>query len=258
MKKWALVVTLLYCLILIVITWPMIASAFIPLKVTEDVITITKSEVLKSFKINLGVFLSWQFVAALTVMVVSQLALLIVPVDITERRPIAKKRLAFPVTAAALMMALLVAGLVVSVSEFFIRDKEQTGLMLLMLGSPDSTESSFKKVFSEPSFLRALGVFVFAWLAWAFIFFRWSRNLEPRTLIEKQCRALYRGSILELLVAVPTHIVARSRDYCCAGFSTFIGIICGVSVMLFSFGPGIFFLFADRWASLHRKADRSK
>jgi hypothetical protein len=32
---------------------------------------------------------------------------------------------------------------------------------------------------------------------------------------------------------------------------TFIGLTMGMSVMLFSFGPGVFFLFAARWRRLH-------
>ena len=52
-------------------------------------------------------------------------------------------------------------------------------------------------------------------------------------------------------IAVPTHIVARSRDYCCAGFMTFFGLTMGISVMLFAFGPAVFFLYIDRWRRLH-------
>ncbi|MDP2929161.1 MAG: hypothetical protein Q8O01_03735 [Candidatus Omnitrophota bacterium] len=258
MKKWALLVALLYGLILILIAWPVAKSAFIPLEVTEDVITITKSEVLKSFsKIDLGGFLSWQFLVALTIMVVSQLALLVVPVDIAEKRPVTKRRLVFPIVTAGLMGALLVTGLVVSISEFLIKNEEQAGLALFTLSSPDSN-ANLKEIFSQPTFVRAIGVFIFAWLLWGLIFFRWTRNIKPEGLIEKQCRLLYRGSILELLVAVPTHVIARSRDYCCAGASTFIGIVLGISVMLFSFGPGVFFLFADRWKKLHPKKQNSK
>jgi hypothetical protein len=50
---------------------------------------------------------------------------------------------------------------------------------------------------------------------------------------------------------VPTRMVARYRDYCCAGFLTFIGLTMGVSVMLFSFGPAVLLLYADRWRRLH-------
>ena len=47
-------------------------------------------------------------------------------------------------------------------------------------------------------------------------------------------RVVFKGSILELLIAVPTHIVARYRDCCCARFMTFIGLAMGMSVMLFA------------------------
>ncbi len=59
---------------------------------------------------------------------------------------------------------------------------------------------------------------------------------------------------------MPTHIVARYCDYCCAGFMTFIGLTLGMSVMLFSFGPGVFFLFVARWRQLHpgHDADRGE
>lgn len=253
MKKWALLVTLLYGIILTAIAWPIIASAFIPLEVNGDIIKISKSEVLRSFSnINLQGFLSWQLLVFITIMVVGQLALLVVPVDIAEKRPVTKRRLIFPVVAAGLMMALLITGLVASVSEFLIRDKEHAGPLLFTLRIPDSA-ANLKEAFADPTFLRVIAVFIFAWLLWALIFFRWTRKLKPEGLIEKQCRLLYRGSILELLVAVPTHVIARSRDYCCAGFSTFIGIVFGISVMLFSFGPGVFFLFAERWKKLHPK-----
>jgi hypothetical protein len=59
-----------------------------------------------------------------------------------------------------------------------------------------------------------------------------------------------------LLIAVPTHIVARCRDYCCAGFMTFLGLTMGVSVMLFAFGPALLFLFAERWKRLHPTPDK--
>jgi hypothetical protein len=81
-----------------------------------------------------------------------------------------------------------------------------------------------------------------------------SRMEEEGDFVSRLCRWLFRGSILELLIAVPTHIVARYRDYCCAGVMTFIGLTMGMSVMLFSFGPGVFFLFAARWQRLHPQA----
>jgi hypothetical protein len=44
--------------------------------------------------------------------------------------------------------------------------------------------------------------------------------------------------------------MARHRDECCAPAATFWGITCGLTVMLLSFGPGVFFLFAGRMRKL--------
>jgi hypothetical protein len=79
--------------------------------------------------------------------------------------------------------------------------------------------------------------------------------VEANDWLSRQCRLLLKGSILELLIAVPTHIIARYRDYCCAGFMTFIGLTMGISVMLFSFGPAVFFLYVERWKRLHPKSN---
>ena len=103
-----------------------------------------------------------------------------------------------------------------------------------------------------------IGAGVGIWCVWAIMFYRASHGGEPRDLISRQCRLMLRGSILELLIAVPTHIVARYRDYCCAGFMTFIGLTMGVSVMLFAYGPAVFFLFVERWKRLHPSTTRAK
>jgi hypothetical protein len=65
---------------------------------------------------------------------------------------------------------------------------------------------------------------------------------------------LLRGSILELLVAVPAHVIVRQREDCCAPAATFWGLATGLTVMLMSFGPGVFFLFAARMRRLKPKA----
>ena len=71
------------------------------------------------------------------------------------------------------------------------------------------------------------------------------RTILTRSL-KRATRWLLRGSILELLVAVPSHVIVRRRDDCCAPAGTFWGIATGISVMLLCFGPGVFFLFVER------------
>jgi hypothetical protein len=168
-------------------------------------------------------------------MVLGQAALLVVPVRVASRRPVTRRSLLWPILAAGLMMGGLAVGALYSMFEFLYRGK-------------------------GPSWIwsGALGAGGILWLAWTLIFFRLSRNTEPAAdVVSHQCRLLLKGSILELLIAVPTHIVARARDYCCAGVMTFIGIALGVSVMLFSFGPAVFFLYVERWHRLHPQPQKA-
>jgi hypothetical protein len=81
-----------------------------------------------------------------------------------------------------------------------------------------------------------------------------SPNPTTRTLLKRMHRWLLRGSILELLVAVPSHIIVRRRGDCCAPLGTFWGIATGISVMLLCFGPGVFFLFVERFERLKPKS----
>ena len=78
------------------------------------------------------------------------------------------------------------------------------------------------------------------------MFYRYAKDDDPNALVKRSTRWLLRGSILELLVVVPSHIIVRRRDDCCAPMGTFWGITTGISIMLLCFGPGVFFLFAER------------
>ncbi|MBN1429988.1 MAG: hypothetical protein JXB07_16585 [Anaerolineae bacterium] len=219
MKYWALLVAFLYCLIIVVLTWPVIIIAFWPNVQAADLVGIFSAE-------------AWPYWLFVAVPGLCQVALLTIPVGIAEHRPIARRSLILPIVVAGFMMGGLVIGAMFSLEEFVSK-----GATL--------------------HYREALIVGGLTWILWTVIFYRLSRNEAPGDLISRLCRYLLGGSILELLIAVPTHIVARSRDYCCAGFMTFIGITLGISVMLFSYGPGVFFLFADRWARLyqHRRPD---
>ena len=73
------------------------------------------------------------------------------------------------------------------------------------------------------------------------------------SLLKRVTRWLLRGSILELLIAVPSHVIVRRRDDCCAPAGTFWGIATGISIMLLCFGPGVFFLFVERFNRLKPK-----
>jgi hypothetical protein len=213
MKRWALIVAVLYAALLLVLTVPAVLLAFLPLA--------SAKEVFKAYAF-------WPYWLWLGVMLVSQLALLAVPVRVASLRPVSRGPIWRTLLAGGLMAGGLAGGAFLSIYEFLVRGN-----------------------FSNTFLWTAVGLAILTWSIWTLIFFRMSRDMEPGDIVSRQCRCLIRGSILELLIAVPTHVVARYRDYCCAGFMTFIGLTMGVSVMLFAYGPAVFFLFAERWKRLH-------
>jgi hypothetical protein len=214
MKRWALIIAALYVAILAILTVPAIMLAFAPLEGPAHAIR---------------VYLLWPYWFWLVVMGVSQFALLAVPIHVASLRPVTRGPVWRTLLAGGLMAGFLVVGACSSIYES-VFNNEDGGLWFQW---------------------TALGLGVLTWFIWAVVFARMSRSLPPTDLVSRQCRWLFKGSVLEFLIAVPTHILARYRGYCCAGFMTFLGLTMGISVMLFAYGPAVFFLYAERWKRLH-------
>jgi hypothetical protein len=87
---------------------------------------------------------------------------------------------------------------------------------------------------------------VAVWVFWAVLFWRLSTTTDPLTLNGWLYKTLIAGGVLELLVAVHSHVIVRQRKECCAGMNTALGIILGTAVMIVAIGPGVFFLFFRR------------
>lgn len=235
MKRFAITVILLYGAILVVLTQPVILASFSSVSSMKDWIE------------GSSIFTSWRYWIFIAIMLAGQAALLGISVRADSKRPVTKKPVIFPVVASGLLATLLILGIVAAIMEVATKEPN-IALGILTLTQPSDAKEFLSD--GKAAYFSIAG-FLLVWVIWAVVFYRWSKKLEPRTFVEKQCKFLFAGSVLELLVAVPTHIVARSKDYCCAGFSTFVGIALGISVMIISFGPGIFFLYADRWKKLH-------
>jgi hypothetical protein len=163
-----------------------------------------------------------------------QALLLVVPVRMVGGRPRARRKLFWAVLTAAFLF-----GNLVFASGF-------SGLMLLF------GDKALDWFGSGMAFLAFwLGGTLLLWAFWGWVFAGFARQSEnDDAFMTRITRWLLRGSVLELLVAVPSHVIVRGRDDCCAPVATFWGIATGLSVMLLAFGPGVYFLFVERWRRL--------
>jgi hypothetical protein len=149
-------------------------------------------------------------------------------------KPMGRKRFWIPLITAGLLFALLMFAL----SEV-IRN---------LLDVHDDMAAQF-----------ILGFFAVIWLCWLTVFgvlsLRWTRVEFFRNI----CANFLAGSLLELLIAVPSHIVVSRRPGCFQGLGTAVAIFCGIFVLLFAFGPGaIWLMIRNAGAELEKKKARVK
>lgn len=222
MKRWAWLVVGLYLLALVVLAFPVTVAAFYP-----------KTDLARCASL----YGSSGFWASIAVMLLGQALLLLVPILFVEKRLKSRRPLLVPVITAALLFALLAGagGLALYVGIWGERSMPESAFL-----TRDMVDGAVLKL------MLAL------WLAWGLVFWRFAKSAaSPDALVRRLMRWLLRGSILEFLVAVPCHIATRWRNDCCAPLGSFLGIAFGISVMLMAFGPGVFFLFVERWRRLH-------
>jgi hypothetical protein len=247
MKRWALLTVGLYVLILLVLAGPVVCMCFVDeLHLTPgsspslmDALTgtyVTAFDAIMGKEDGppdrwAGILISpWMWAL---IMGLAQAALLVVPVRVESRRPVTKRWLIWPLLAALAMLLLLAGGIVAAVWETIENTNDLTDPATII------------------AFVSPVGA---VWIAWAITFGFYTVRGGRANFMTRLARSLIAGSILELLVAVPAHVLARTRGYCCAGLGTFWGIAAGLSVMLFAFGPAVFVLFARRYGDLRRPA----
>jgi hypothetical protein len=76
------------------------------------------------------------------------------------------------------------------------------------------------------------------------LFYLYFRNSSE--IINHTVSRLLKGSILEMLIAIPCHVIVRRRHDCSAPAVTSFGIVSGIAIMLISFGPSVLFLYKKR------------
>ena len=174
---------------------------------------------------------TWILVSSLAA---CQALLLFLSVDTSFRRLRPRRHLA--VTAA--------------LSMFFAAVLVLAGVFSLDAGLYGDESSSISAVFTYPLLLLAwLGI----WLAWAMLFCLHLRG-SPQP-VSAAVAWLLKGSVMELQIAVPAHVVARQRGDCSAPVVTSFGIVTGIAIMLFAFGPGVLALYKKRYDAYCKVSD---
>jgi len=152
------------------------------------------------------------------------LGLVFTPVRLARRRPHTRRSIWIPLIASGFLMG----GLVWGASLAIIECANANG---------------------NWGIAAAIGAGV-VWIAWAVVIFLMTGRSDPNWVASNLHRALFAGSVAELLVAVPCHIIVRRREECCAGILTGTGIAIGCVVMLLSLGPGVMWLYYRRWQKI--------
>src|ERR1035437_8951268 len=250
MKRWAILTVFLYALALLVLTVPVALVAFGNWGLKSDSMGI---------KDALAMYANWGYWLWLGILVGGQALLLLLPIHIAERRLPARRPLKIPVIVTGFFLAkLFIAGIFSMLCVAFRDDALYCFSFVDWLcghvsRNADGQAAEIQTTGWGSISSVAIVVIVF-WILWAFIFRRFAKSDDESSLVKRATRWLLRGSILELLIAVPSHVIVRRRDDCCAPAGTFWGIATGISVMLLCFGPGVFFLFIERFERLKPKS----
>ena len=224
MKKWGLVITLFYGIVVLAFLVP--AYIFIVSSSQPSTSTIAAA------------YASWfPWTCAGTVMLGSIL-LLWLSADTTHRR--LKPR-------AHILISTLTTG-------FFLMIL--TVAISLAIGLGIWGEHFFNFFPDSHQLAVTLGAFAVPWLVWGILFYRLCRNeSDPLT---RGLAWMFRGSVLELLIAVPAHVIIRRRHECCAPAVNGLGLAAGISIMLLSFGPSVLLLLQKRMQTHQPKTAEQK
>jgi hypothetical protein len=219
MRKWGIVISALYAVIVIGLLGP---AGLILAGNTDLLKTVFWQDLLSMYEAQMS-WLAWVPIAAV---VAGQAALLFLSVDTSFRKLKPRTHVAVSVTVTSMLFALLAFAVITSLDAAIRGDNFGNGYLDL-----DTSASVVR-------------LWIALWLLWGILFGLYFRNSSAS--ITRAISWLLRGSVLELLVAVPCHIVARRRGDCSAPIATSFGIVTGIAVMLLCFGPSVLLLYKKR------------
>lgn len=224
MRNWGIVITAFYALVVLLLVVP-------------GVVLLSGDST--SWGDSFEVYSSWLTWVWVVFLLGGQAVLLLVSVDSSWRRLKPRQHILVSLGVVALLLGLLTFAAAWSLSAGVLGDKALEGPFEVIAGSQ----------------LKILVWWLGLWLLWGITFFLYTRRVPQRAT--RVVAWLLRGSVLELLIAVPCHVIVRHRDDCSAPVVTGFGIATGLAVMLLSFGPSVLFLYNRRMKQYEKSKTRS-
>lgn len=213
MRRWGVVVSAVYALVVVGVLVP---GAVLISGGSDS--TLSWGRFLSDLRSS---YMAWLLWIPIMMVLAGQVLLLFLSVDTSWRRLKPQRNIAVACGMAGGLTALLASSAIWSVG--------------FAIGGNDI----WKPLFDTEA--RTLEFVMVLWLLWGVVFYIYLRNSSEATT--RIVSWLLRGSILELLIVVPCHIVVRRRHDCCAPIFTSFGIATGIAVMLLSFGPSVLLLY---------------
>ncbi len=222
MKRWGVLITVFYALIVIVFLAPGITFlAVASHKFTEAGNTLLSLVGLRAWGSDAWLrVMMWIWIV---ILVGGEALLLFLSVDTSWRRLKPQRHIGVTVFTTATLSALL----------------SFTAIFAFVAGFGDKALNKL-----PDSAMFAWSVLLFLWVGWGLVFHRYLHSSSGS--VHGAVKWLLRGSVLELLIAVPAHIIARRKEECCAPGVAGVGIATGIAVMLLSFGPSVLLLYKKR------------
>jgi len=224
MARWAIVTVVLYIVLITVLFTPL-ALWLVDRACGEDT----------SLTDVLYLHVQWQMWLAAAIILLAQLLMLIFPVRQYSDNPVPQRAIWVPLLTTGILLLVLMLGLTASIIAAIWGDHGDDAIYYIWI----------------------LILIVGSWAIWAIVFYCFGRATDLPAFAQRLSKWLVRGSIAELLVAVPCHVIVRHRNDCCAPGLTFMGMAAGIVVMAIAFGPAVLLLVDARLKQAYGRRNTS-
>jgi len=222
MRRWGLIITAFYAAVVLVLAAPIVLL----LDYKEPTWAVLK------------IYEWWGTWLYVGILVAGEALLLFLSVDTSWRRAKPRQHVAVTAILASFFAALLTWSALFSIEVAVYGDR------------PPPLWEDKGDLFG----ITVIGVCIAFWIIWGGIFYKYYRGSS--NMVSRVVAWLLRGSVLELLIAVPAHVIVRQRGDCSAPFVTGFGIVTGLSIMLLCFGPGVLALYKKRLDAYSRTSQK--